>query len=45
MNTRKRLQIIAASAERNRRRDAEFVQKQKEAQKGKEGKKCRSKAR
>lgn len=30
MTTRKRLQIIAASVERNRRRDAEFAQKQKE---------------
>ena len=45
MTTRKRLQIIAASVERNRRRDAEFARMQKEAQKGKEGKKCRSKAR
>lgn len=45
MTMKERLQIIAASVERNRRRDAEFAQKQKEAQKGKEGKKCRSKAR
>lgn len=45
MTMKERLRIIAATLERNRRRDAAFAQKQKEAQKGKDGKKCRSKAR
>lgn len=44
MATKKRLQIIAASVERNRRRDAEFAQNQKKPAKGKGEKKCRSKA-
>lgn len=38
MTMKERLRIIAATLERNRHRDAEFAQKQKEAQKGKEGK-------
>ena len=43
MTTKKRLQIIAASVERNRRRDAEFAQKQKETAKKKGEKKCKAK--
>lgn len=43
MTMKERLRIIAAAIERNRRRDAEFAQKQKNPAKGKEEKKCRSK--
>ena len=43
MTTKKRLQIIAASVERNRRRDAAFAQKQKNPAKKKGEKKCRRK--
>lgn len=45
MTTKKRLRIIAAANERNRRRDAEFAQSQKKPNMGREEQKCRLKAR